>query len=60
MNRRLSLCLFVSTIVAAMGVFATACQSETGPDAPKRTNGCIAEDCYDAAANGTPSDASDQ
>lgn len=49
----------IATIcLLALAGLITACESETGPDAPKRTSGCIDTDCNpnapkeDAGADG--------
>jgi hypothetical protein len=46
----------IRTTVLSLGFVAlaavAACESETGPDAPPRTNGCIDTDCQ-LASSGT-------
>lgn len=58
MIRRLPFSLLFA-FAFAVGACLAACESETGPGAPPRTNGCIDETCYDAAA-AAQGDATDQ
>ena len=37
--------------VIALGVFV-ACEAQTGPDAPKRENGCIDIECQVSSSSG--------
>lgn len=46
-------------LIAAFGALAalTACESETGPDAPPRQNGCIDTDCATSSSSSGGTDA---
>jgi hypothetical protein len=53
MQKRARFLLLSSVVLVAL---ATACESQTGPDAPARQNGCIDTDCYDAGKDATKDD----
>jgi hypothetical protein len=47
-------------VVGLSALGAAACESETGPGAPPRTNGCIDEDCTVGTTKDAGKDAATQ
>lgn len=53
MNRSFQFGPLLLTALVALCGLASACESETGPDAPPRTgNGCIDTDCQVSSSSG--------